>query len=570
MRPSPALSLRIRFQTPYTRTHERFAVTSHTQQAVRAAYYRGGTARAVIIQPQYLPKDRTKWLSVFRQIMGSPDSYQRQLDSAGAGVSSLGNICLVEPYINATVGHARAGLGRLSTLHNKEVDQDTPTGAQKSSSDPPDVDFTFIGLNTENGEVDTAGAGGNMSSAVGPYAYNAGLLSPHVYKKDDGEVTVRIRNVNTGKLIDSTFDVVGGQAAVVGDYAIDGVPGTGSKIKLEFKYPYGSRTSRVLPTRSAVDDIAGYKVTCVDGANPAVFVRAEDIGVDGTILPDDLNKLPAKLALLESIRKTAAVRMGIASTSDFVPRTIPKIGLVSPSSTHAVLSGQTLETAEMDLVVRFVSDTQAHRAIPLTGALALALAARIPGTIVQQMLAPDAVMEGAITIGHASGRLQVNTIMDERNAMVPLSATVYRTAKRLFEGSVFWTDKEADGTQVDANRENSGGYALGLLFVLEGRKQAETDELLHPKVSHRSLQRESKKASVLKKRQKKEEKAKKAGGPRTTRREVGLDASGNLIQPSKKADDWWERMEEKKMDAKAGSKGRTHRWLGRGHMARGF
>ncbi|XP_014552622.1 hypothetical protein COCVIDRAFT_43707, partial [Bipolaris victoriae FI3] len=405
MRSSPIYSLRIR---TFVSRHDATPFAS-VQKPIKAAYYRGGTSRAVMIQPQHLPKERAKWPTIFRQIMGSGDSYGRQLDGMGAGISSLSKICLVEPY-------------------------------GKRIAPEVDVDYTFVGLGIENNEVDVAGNCGNMSSAIGPYAYNAGLLPPRIYAQGDGEVTVRIRNTNTGKLINSTFTVLGAQATVVGDYSIDGVTGNGSKIKLDFKHPYGSKTGKVLPTGKRIDNIAGYKVSCVDGANPAVFIRADDVGVDGTILPNDFNRLPDKLALLENIRKAAAVAMGIAATQEEVPRTIPKIGLVSQSSTHPVLSGKTLLSSQMDIVIRFLSDTQPHRAIPLTAALTTAVAARIPGTIVEQMLAPDPLMKGAITIGHGSGRLQVNATMDETDKLIPVTGTVYRTAKRLFEGEIFWTD----------------------------------------------------------------------------------------------------------------------------------
>ncbi|KAI4626836.1 hypothetical protein J4E83_003989 [Alternaria metachromatica] len=337
------------------------------------------------------------------------------------------------------------------------------------------IDYTFVGLGIEDDEVDVAGNCGNMSSAIGPYAYNAGLLPSSAYAQGDGEVTVKIRNTNTGKLIDSTFEVIGAQAAVAGDYSIDGVTGKGSKIRLDFKRPYGSKTGRVLPTGRRVDNIGGYRVSCIDGANPAVFVRADDVGVDGTILPDDFNNLQEKLALLESIRKAAAVVMGIASTEDEVPRTVPKIGIVSQSSAHPVLSGNTLKASQMDIVVRFLSDTQPHRAIPLTAALTTAVAARIPGTVVEQMLAPEPLMEGAITIGHASGRLQVNATMDPRNKLIPASGTVYRTAKRLLEGNVFWADKfgetelREDTTETNTTYGSNGRHSLGLAFVLENR-----------------------------------------------------------------------------------------------------
>lgn len=408
--------------------------------------------------------------------MGSGDAFGRQLDGMGAGISSLSKICLVEPHGMRKVVPKQAIADRVQ---NKSLD-----GArsllqqvkdQGEAVDGIDVDYTFVGLGIEDEIVDVAGNCGNMSSAIGPYAYNAGLLPPRAYAQGNGEVTVTIRNTNTGKIIHSTFDVAGGQAAVTGDYTIDGVTGPGSKIKLDFEAPYGSKTGKVLPTGNKVDRILDYKVTCVDGANPCIFIRAGDVGVDGTILPNDFNKLPDKLALLERIRKAAAVAMGIAPTEDAVPRTIPKIGLISMSSEHSTLSGQTLQTSQTDLVVRFLSDTQPHRAIPLTAALTTAVAARIPGTLVEQLLAPEPVMEGAITIGHASGRLQVDATMDETDKNIPVKATVYRTAKRLFEGTSFWVDnptaKPLEGAIRSAHGSH-GMHSLGMAFVLESRGQS--------------------------------------------------------------------------------------------------
>ncbi|RAQ99851.1 DUF453-domain-containing protein [Stemphylium lycopersici] len=430
-----------------------------------------------MMQPQALPKDRAKWPTIFRQVMGSGDPYGRQLDGMGAGISSLSKICLVEPHGKRIATDTRAtrfrtGYGGIDAARETAREAQAQEARQNPDEHRLDIDYTFVGLGIENNEVDIAGNCGNMSSAVGPYAYNAGLLPPRIYAKGDGEVTVKIRNTNTGKLIDSTFEVIGAQAAVVGDYNIDGVTGKGAKIKLDFKHPYGSKTGRVLPTGKRIDNIAGYRVSCVDGANPAVFVRADDVGVDGTILPNDFNKLTEKLALLESLRKAAAVAMGIAPTEDAVPRTIPKIGLVSQSSAHPVLSGKTLKSSQMDIVVRFLSDTQPHRAIPLTAALTTAVAARIPGTLVEQMLSPEPLMEGAITIGHASGRLQVNATMSERNKLIPETGTVYRTAKRLFEGEVFWTDNTEGTLEPNNMYDSNGRHSLGLAFVLESRGQS--------------------------------------------------------------------------------------------------
>ena len=477
MRPSQSLSVRVRTHITH---HDAPKPKAHpVQTAIPAAYYRGGTSRAVFFQPQHLPRDRAQWLALFSRTMGSGDRFGRQLDGMGAGISSLSKICLVEPHGRRKVVPKQAIADRVQ---NKSLD-----GArsllqqvrdQGEAVDGIDVDYTFVGLGIEDEIVDVAGNCGNMSSAIGPYAYNAGLLPPRAYAQGNGEVTVTIRNTNTGKIIHSTFEVAGGQAAVTGDYTIDGVTGPGSKIKLDFEAPYGSKTGKVLPTGNKVDRILDYKVTCVDGANPCIFIRAGDVGVDGTILPNDFNKLPDKLALLERIRKAAAVAMGIAPTEDAVPRTIPKIGLISMSSEHSTLSGQTLGTSQTDLVVRFLSDTQPHRAIPLTAALTTAVAARIPGTLVESILAPEPVMDGAITIGHASGRLQVDATMDETDKNIPVVATVYRTAKRLFEGTSFWVDDSAAKPLEGALRSahgSHGTHSLGMAFVLESKGQSTTE-----------------------------------------------------------------------------------------------
>jgi 2-methylaconitate cis-trans-isomerase PrpF len=370
------------------------------QRSITASYYRGGTSRALIFQPQNLPVDRSSWPPIFLQLMGSPDPYGRQLDGMGAGVSSLSKICIIAP----------------------------------STREDADVDYTFVGIGIERDEVDMAGNCGNMSSAVGPYAVNEGMVE--VGGEGEKEVTVRVHNTNTGVVIRSTFPVVDGQAAVEGQYAIDGVAGTGAKIRLDFSRPGGAKTGKLLPTGKVVQRIKGVEVSCVDATNPCIFVRAEDVGLPGTILPNDFNKLPEKLALLDEIRREGAVTMGLVKTESEVPRTIPKIGIVSRPATHRVLSGEAVEEETVDVVLRFISDEQPHRAIPLTAALCTAVASKIKGSIVEQCLTSKPVNDGMATIGHASGRIQVDATMDEKGEAE--CATVFRTARRIFDGKVYY------------------------------------------------------------------------------------------------------------------------------------
>jgi len=123
---------------------------------------------------------------------------------------------------------------------------------------------------------------------------------------------------------------------------------------------------------------------------------------------------------------------------DVPPRVTPKIAIVSPSVTQVSLSGKKMEAEMLDLVVRFISDTQPHRAIPLTGALCTAVAAKVEGSVVQQCLEREPVTEGMVTIGHPSGKIEVNAQMDGKGDVE--CATVFRTARRIMEGEVFWND----------------------------------------------------------------------------------------------------------------------------------
>jgi 2-methylaconitate cis-trans-isomerase PrpF len=168
------------------------------QQSLPAAYYRGGTSRAVIFKTGDLPADQKQWSAIFRGVINSPDPNGRQLDGIGGGVSSLSKICVI--------------------------------GA--SERPDADVDYTFAAIGVKTPEVDFSSNCGNMSAAVGPFAVDSGLV-----KAADGQATVRIHNTNTGKIIHSTFPVENGEAEVDGSFEIDGVAGSGAKIELAFQNP---------------------------------------------------------------------------------------------------------------------------------------------------------------------------------------------------------------------------------------------------------------------------------------------------------------------------------------------
>ncbi|KAL2817553.1 PrpF protein [Aspergillus granulosus] len=363
-----------------------------SQHSLPAAYYRGGTSRAVFFNQADLPRDQAEWAPIFRGVIGSPDPYGRQLDGLGGGISSLSKVCVVG----------------------------APTHPEA------DVDYTFAALGVKNPDVDFSSNCGNMVSAVGPYAVDTGLFEAHAEAES---AIVRIHNTNTRKIIHATFPVVNGEAAARGELAIDGVSGTAAPIKLDFIDPAGSRTGKMLPTGVVRDTFDGVDATCVDVANPCVFVRADDLGVSGTLTPDEINTTPGLLSKLDSIRRQAGVRMGLAAKTEEVPGSVPKIGMVSSPAKDS--EGQTV-----DLVVRALSVGQPHKAVPITVALALATAARLPGSTVADVTSSDPVDPAGITIGHASGTILVGATFGADGGLE--FATVFRTARRLFEGRIFW------------------------------------------------------------------------------------------------------------------------------------
>lgn len=376
------------------------------QRRIPAVFVRGGTSRALVFHRRDLPTDRGAWDPFFLAALGSPDPSGRQLDGLGGGISSLSKVAVIGP----------------------------PTRADA------DVDYTFGQVEVTRAAVDYRGNCGNISSAIGPFAIDEGLVPAR-----EPVTVVRVHNTNTGKLIHSHVAVEAGHASVRGDFVLDGVPGTGARIALDFLDPGGAVTGRLLPTGHPQDvlDVPGVgtvTASLVDATNPMVFVRAKDLGLDGTERPDDLDGRAGLSARLEAIRAVAAVRMGLASSVEDASRSstaVPKIALLAAPAAYRTLAGAPVEPHAVDLVARMVSMGKTHRAFALTGAMCLAVAARIAGTLAQEA-ASIAGARGDVRIGHPSGVLPVAAAVQPGTDGTPVAqtVTVYRTARRLMEGFV--------------------------------------------------------------------------------------------------------------------------------------
>jgi len=386
---------------------------------------RGGTSKAVMFRAADLPAERELWTPIFLDVIGSPDPNGRQLDGMGGGISSLSKVCVIGP----------------------------PT------RDDADVDYTFAQVSVKDASVDYSGNCGNMSSAVGPFAVDEGLTL--AVTDAAGEATVRIHNTNTRKLIVAHFPLDGGRAAVDGDFRLPGVAGTGAPVRLDFIEPGGAGTGRLLPTGSPVDilnlSLANFhspreiEVSMVDAANPCVFVSAEALGASGVEMPDELEANGDLLRRLDAVRIAASLKMGIAKTAEAAARipSIPKVAMVASAREARTLAGERLAAEDADLTVRMISIGQPHRAVPLTGAMCLAVASRIEGTVVNRIARRSASPNDPVRIAQPSGLTVVGAAVrrasdrehhDEDHGgshdWFAERATVYRTARRLMEGWV--------------------------------------------------------------------------------------------------------------------------------------
>jgi 2-methylaconitate cis-trans-isomerase PrpF len=379
-------------------------------QRIKAAFYRGGTSKAVMFHREDLPpcSDPFKcpeWDAIFLSVMGSPDSALRQLDGMGGGISSLSKIAIISP----------------------------------SSREDADIDFTFAQVSIDKPVVGYKGNCGNVGSAVGPFALDEGLLS-----RQGSEAVVRIFNTNTSKLMVASFGIENGLPLTRGDFAIDGVSGAHAPIKLSFIRPDGASTGKLFPTGRPSDvlKIGGrdVEVSMVDVANPLVILHRSALTsaldeFDPALLDD-----PKHLLFIEEIRVAAAVAMGIAADEQTARTRItnlPLVATVMPSLRYAARGNRIVEARETDIQVQMISMGIPHKATPLTGAMCLAAAAQIPGTVAYRVARKSARNNPEFRIGHPSGVIAMGARCEQRDRqwIVP-EAGVFRTARRLFEGSV--------------------------------------------------------------------------------------------------------------------------------------
>lgn len=355
---------------------------------------RGGTSKGVFLKEENMPSDRLDWDEFLLDIMGSPDS--RQIDGLGGANSLTSKVAIIK----------------------------------KSDIQNIDIDYTFAQVSIENQLVDFKGNCGNISSAVGPYAIEQGLV-PAV----EPITTVRIFNTNTQKVIMAEVEVENGHVKTEGLCSIPGVPGTGSPIYLSFTNAEGAVTGKLFPTGNPTDVVHSsngpINISIVDVANPLVFVNAQDVGLKGTELPHEFTQ--DKLQELEEIRAMAAEMCQLASKEEATRKSpaVPKMTIVARPRDYIDVTGIERKAEDMDCTIRMMSMQKPHQALAITGAICTTAGAFLKDTILSDLVN---VKQEVVRLGHPAGIMEtkVDIIAGNMSAI-----KVVRTARMILEGYVY-------------------------------------------------------------------------------------------------------------------------------------
>lgn len=374
----------------------------HEFEKIRSVIIRGGTSKGVYIMKNELPSEPVTRDKVISSIFGGAD--ERQIDGLGGANSLTSKVAIVSV----------------------------------SKREDADIDYTFGQVDITTGQVDYNSNCGNILSGIGPFAIDEGLV-----EIEEPVMTVRIYNTNTNKVINAEVPVFNGKAVSEGDYSIDGVPGTGSKIVLDFIDAAGSKTGQLFPSGKRkesfdLDDLKNVEVSIVDVATPAVFVKAESIGLRGAELSSELSEY--HLDILEKIRGTAAKRIGfVEQVGEAVTKTpsSPKVILVSERRNYMSEAGKEISAEDINITGRAMSMQKMHKAFPVTGGICTASASQLKGTVVHDVYQNNG-NTADVTIGHPTGKMKfVIDIEDDGNEVIFHKTAVARTSRRLMEGNAY-------------------------------------------------------------------------------------------------------------------------------------
>ena len=385
-------------------------MTFAPQIKIPATYMRGGTSKGVFFNLADLPAEAQQpgayRDAVLLRVIGSPDPYGKQTDGMGGATSSTSKTVILS----------------------------------KSERDGFDVDYLFGQVAIDKAFVDWSGNCGNLTAAVGAFAINNGLVDADKIPQN-GVAVVRVWQVNISKEIVVHVPITNGEVQETGNFELDGVTFPAAEVKVEFMDPADGEGD-MFPTGNLVDELTvpefgTLKATMINAGIPTIFVNAADIGYTGTELQDAINNDTEALARFESLRAHGAIKMGLINDlSEAAGRQhTPKIAFVAPPAPYTSSSGKAIGIDDIDVLVRALSMGKLHHAMMGTAAVAIATAAAIPGTLVND--AAGGIDRENVVFGHPSGTLAVGAQAQQIDGKWQATkAVMSRSARILMEGKV--------------------------------------------------------------------------------------------------------------------------------------
>ena len=351
------------------------------QTAIPCMLMRGGTSKGAYFIDRDLPDDVATRDRVLLAALGSPD--RRQIDGVGGADPLTSKVAIVN----------------------------------RSQRPGIDVDFLFAQVSLDEGRVDTTPNCGNILAGVGPFALERGLIAAQ-----DGHTRIRIYTVNTGMVSEVLIETPGGRVNYGGSARIDGVPGTAAPIPIDFLDVAGSVCGSLLPTGNIVDVIDAVHVTCIDNGMPVVIMRADALGIKGYESRGALNANAALKARVEQIRLRAGHMMNLG---DVTNKVVPKMSLVAPPRAGGALCSRTFIPHDC------------HAAVGVLGAVTLATAAVMRGSVAHEVAVVPGGSPKRISVEHPTGEFTVELETEESpSGIVIRRAALLRTARMLMRGEI--------------------------------------------------------------------------------------------------------------------------------------
>lgn len=376
------------------------------QEMLRCTFMRTGTSKSVYFKANELPADPVLRDKVILAALGSPDI--RQTDGLGGGDVSTSKVAIIS----------------------------------RSDREDADVDYTFGQVSLHSPFVDYSGNCGNCSSGVGPFAIDEGMV-----KITEPVTVVRVYNTNTKKVLVESVRVMDGKAAVEGDFVIDGVPGSSSRIDIDFRNVVGSTTGKLLPTGNVRDvltvkELGEVPVSILDVGNPVVFFHATAVGALGTESRPEINANAELLKKIEAVRGAAAEKIGLVKPVEVAQKVSPMRPLAVFVNTAVdypdYVTGATIKAADIDFIARNLMNQAAIETFAATAAICTAIASVIDGTVVNAVSSGKGLQSTCVRFGHPRGISETDLAVAKVNGeYIVNKAIMTRTARRIMDGYVY-------------------------------------------------------------------------------------------------------------------------------------